>query len=46
MNLIRVMAEPPLEARLLIGPPLTDFTGGRRGLSRRAHAIVQEAYDA
>ena len=46
MNLLRVMAEPPLEGRLLIGAPLTDFEGGRRGLSRRAHQVVREAYDA
>ena len=45
VNMLRVMAEPPLTARLSIGPALTDFEGGRRNLSRRAHAIVKEFHD-
>ncbi len=46
LNLLRVMAEAPLKGRLLIGAPLTDFDGGRRNVSRSAHAIVKDLYDA
>ncbi|QOC21784.1 1-acyl-sn-glycerol-3-phosphate acyltransferase [Wenzhouxiangella sp. AB-CW3] len=44
-NLLRVMAEPPMVGRLMIGPPLIDQGDGRRRLAARAREIVKRYYD-
>ncbi|MFW5926581.1 MAG: hypothetical protein ACOCSR_00885, partial [Wenzhouxiangella sp.] len=43
-NLLRIMAEPPLTARLMIGEPIEDAGRGRRDLANRARETVKSLY--
>lgn len=45
MNLLRIMAEPPSEGRLIIAPPIYMWDEGRRALAHRARDIVKSCYD-
>lgn len=45
MNLLRIMAEPPSEGRLVIGPVIDDRDEGRRALARQAQETVRSCYD-
>lgn len=44
-NLLRLMAEAPLEGRLIIGPALTEYDNGRRPLAESAGQIVKQLYE-
>lgn len=44
-NFFRLMAEPPLTVRVMIGEPVRDFDNGRRPLAERAGAVVKDFYD-
>lgn len=44
-NFFRLMAEPPLTGRIMIGEPLVDYDNGRRYLAEKAGAVVKDFYD-
>ncbi len=44
-NFFRLMAEPPLTGRIMIGEPILDYDNGRRRLAEKAGAVVKEFYD-
>lgn len=44
-NFFRLMAEPPLTGRIMIGEPILDYDNGRRRLAERAGAVVKDYYD-
>ncbi len=44
-NFLRLMAEPPLIGRIMIGEPIVDYDNGRRGLAEQAGAVVKDYYE-
>ncbi|HSH27386.1 MAG TPA: lysophospholipid acyltransferase family protein [Wenzhouxiangella sp.] len=44
-NFFRLMSEPPLTGRLMIGAPILDYDSGRRRLAEKAGAVVKDFYD-
>jgi 1-acyl-sn-glycerol-3-phosphate acyltransferase len=44
-NFLRLMSEPPLTGRIMIGQPLLDYDNGRRRLAEKAGAVVKDFYD-
>jgi len=44
-NFFRLMAEPPLTGRVMIGEPILDYDNGRRRLAEKAGAVVKDFYD-
>lgn len=44
-NFLRLMAEPPLTGRIMIGKAILDYDGGRRRLAEKAGAVVKDFYD-
>ncbi|WP_376692497.1 lysophospholipid acyltransferase family protein [Wenzhouxiangella sp. EGI_FJ10409] len=44
-NFFRLMAEPPLIGRIMIGEPILDYDNGRRRLAETAGAVVKDFYD-
>ncbi len=44
-NFFRLMAEPPLTGRIMIGEPILDYDNGRRRLAEKAGAVVKDFYD-
>jgi len=44
-NFFRLMAEPPLTGRVMIGEPILDYDNGRRRLAEKAGAVVKDFYE-
>jgi 1-acyl-sn-glycerol-3-phosphate acyltransferase len=44
-NFFRLMAEPPLTGRIMIGEPIMEYDSGRRHLAEKAGAVVKDFYD-
>jgi len=44
-NFFRLMAEPPLTGRIMIGEPILNYDNGRRQLAEKAGAVVKDFYD-
>jgi 1-acyl-sn-glycerol-3-phosphate acyltransferase len=44
-NFLRLMAEPPLIGRIMIGEPIMEYDSGRRHLAEKAGAVVKDFYD-